>query len=158
MAFAARTPVPRGPAPRDVSQLQPNFQPGAGPDAAAPGRGFGDVLVQPHPSYGPGDQVLAEFVSAHPKHDIRRNGTFLEVQRRNASGEWVRVANEGEWAVKYHWSKRGLAESVARFTWDIPLDAEPGRYRFQHYATRLDPDGRLYPLTGTTDEFDLVRP
>ncbi|MGW4089422.1 neutral/alkaline ceramidase [Nocardia sp. NPDC004750] len=156
-AFAARGPVPRGPAPRDVSQLQPNFQPGAGPDAAAPGRYFGDVLVQPHPSYGPGDQVLAEFVSAHPKHDNRRNGTFLEVQRRNASGEWVRVANEGEWAVKYHWSKRGLAESVARFTWDIPFDAEPGRYRFQHYVTRLDPGGALYPLTGTTDEFELVR-
>ncbi|WP_280238469.1 neutral/alkaline ceramidase [Nocardia abscessus] len=157
-AFAAGGQVSRGPAPRDVSQLQPNFQPGAGPDAAAPGRGFGDVLVQPHPSYGPGARVVAEFVSAHPKHDNRRNGTFLEVQRRNASGEWARVANEGEWAVRYHWSKHGPAASVARFTWDIPLDAEPGRYRFQHYATRLDPGGALHPFTGATDEFEVGRP
>lgn len=157
-AFAARAPVPRGPAPRDVSHLQPNFQPAAGPDVAVPGRGFGDVLVQPNASYAPGDRVVAEFVSAHPKHDNRRNGTFLEVQRRNASGEWVRVANEGEWAVRYHWSKRGPAESTARFTWDIPLDAEPGRHRFQHYATRLDPGGALYPITGTTDEFEIGRP
>jgi hypothetical protein len=45
------------------------------------------------------------------------------VQRRNDSGAWVRVANEGEWAVRFHWSKRGTAESVARFTGDIPGNA-----------------------------------
>lgn len=156
--FAHRRQVPRGPAPRDVSHLQPNFQSGAGPDAAPPGRGFGDVLVQPHLSYDRGGRVVAEFVSAHPKHDTRRNGTFLEVQRRNGSGEWARVANEGEWAVRFHWSKRGLAESVARFTWDIPLDAEPGHYRFRHYASRLDSDGSLHPFTGTTDEFEVGPP
>ncbi|WP_249644536.1 neutral/alkaline ceramidase [Nocardia sputi] len=156
--FAHRRQVPRGPAPRDVSHLQPNLQSGAGPDAAPPGRGFGDVLVQPHPSYDRGGRVVAEFVSAHPKHDTRRNGTFLEVQRRNGSGEWARVANEGEWAVRFHWSKRGLAESVARFTWDIPLDAEPGHYRFRHYASRLDSDGSLHPFTGTTDEFEVGPP
>ncbi|MFR9750843.1 neutral/alkaline ceramidase [Nocardia sp. 004] len=154
-AFAAAQQVPRGPAPRDVSQLQPNFQPGAGPDMAAAGRSFGDVLVQPAPLYHRGGHVAAEFVSAHPKHDTRRNGTFLAVQRRNAAGTWVRVANEGEWAVKYYWSKRGAAESVARFTWDIPADAAPGRYRFQHYATRLGPDGSLVAFTGTTDEFEV---
>ncbi|WP_330228298.1 neutral/alkaline ceramidase [Nocardia sp. NBC_00508] len=157
-AFVARRQVPRGPAPRDVSHLQPNFQPGAGPDVATPGRGFGDVLVQPEPFYGRGGRVVAEFVSAHPKHDNRRNGTFLEVQRRNSSGAWARVANEGEWAVKFFWSKRGTAGSVARFTWDIPLDAAPGRYRFEHYATRLDPDGGLHPFTGTTEEFEVGGP
>lgn len=154
-AFAARQVVARGPAPRDVSNLQPNFQPGAGPDTTPPGRGFGDVLTQPAPSYAPGTQVAAEFVSAHPKHNTRRNSTFLEVQRQNASGEWTRVANEGEWAVKYFWSKRGTAESVARFTWDIPADATPGRYRFQHYADSLSPDGALHPFTGTTNDFEV---
>ncbi|WP_194833958.1 neutral/alkaline ceramidase [Nocardia sp. XZ_19_369] len=154
-AFAARQVVPRGPAPRDVSNLQPNFQPGAGPDTVPPGRTFGDVLTQPAPAYAPGTQVAAEFVSAHPKHNIRRNGTFLEVQRQQASGEWVRVANEGEWAVKFFWSKRGTAESVARFTWDIPADATPGRYRFQHYADSLSPDGALHPFTGTTNDFQV---
>ncbi|PXX66777.1 neutral ceramidase [Nocardia tenerifensis] len=154
-AFAASRAVPRGPAPRDVSNLQPNFQPGAGPDAAAPGRGFGDVLTQPAPSYALGGRVTAEFVSAHPKHDTRRNGTFLEVQRQNAAGEWVRVANEGEWAVKFFWSKRGTAESVARFTWDIPADATPGRYRLQHYAASLSADGALHPFTGTTNDFQV---
>ncbi|GAA5099101.1 neutral/alkaline non-lysosomal ceramidase N-terminal domain-containing protein [Nocardia iowensis] len=154
-AFAARQLVPRGPAPRDVSNLQPNFQPGAGPDATPPGRDFGDVLTQPAAAYPLGAQVAAEFVSAHPKHNTRRNSTFLEVQRQNAAGAWVRVANEGEWAVKFYWSKRGTAESVARFTWHIPADATPGRYRFQHYADSLRPDGALHPFTGTTNDFEV---
>lgn len=154
-AFAAGQQVPRGPAPRDVSNLQPNFQPAPGPDATPPGRAFGDVLTQPAAAYAAGTQVVAEFVSAHPKHNPRRNGTFLEVQRRNAAGEWTRVANEGEWAVKFHWSKRGAAASVARFTWDIPADATPGRYRLRHYADSLSPDGALHPFTGTSNEFEV---
>ncbi|MEU7630906.1 neutral/alkaline ceramidase [Nocardia sp. NPDC049220] len=155
-AFAAGQPVPRGPAPRDVSTLQPNFQPGPGIDATPPGRGFGDVLLQPAPCYARGDRVAAEFVSAHPKHDTRRNRTFLEVQFTNASGAWMRTANEGEWAVKFFWRWHGGAVSVARFTWDVPADAATGRYRFQHYATSLGPDGTLTPFTGTTDEFEIA--
>ncbi|MGY4098565.1 neutral/alkaline ceramidase [Nocardia sp. R16R-3T] len=154
-AFAAGQQVPRGPAPRDISNLQPNFQPAPGPDATPAGRGFGDVLTQPAAWYARGTQAAAEFVSAHPKHNPRRNGTFLEVQRRNASGDWVRVANEGEWAVRFYWSKRGLAESVARFTWDIPTDATPGNYRMRHFADGLSPDGTLHPFTGTTNEFEV---
>lgn len=153
-AFAARQQVPRGPAPRDVSNLQPNFVPAPGPDTALPGLDFGAVLVAPAASYAAGAQAAVEFVSAHPKHNPRRNGTFLEVQRRTASGAWVRVANEGEWAVRYHWSKRGAATSVARFTWDIPADAAPGRYRFQHFADRRTPEGALHPFTGSA-EFDI---
>ncbi|WP_227998366.1 neutral/alkaline ceramidase [Nocardia australiensis] len=153
-AFAARRQVPRGPAPRDVSNLQPNFQPAPGPDATPPGRNFGDVLLQPTAA-ARGSQVAAEFVSAHPKHNPRRNGTFLEVQRRGDSGDWVRVSNEGEWAVRFYWSKRGTAESVARFTWDVPADAATGSYRMQHFADSLTPDGRLHPFTGTTTEFEV---
>nr|WP_324188828.1 neutral/alkaline non-lysosomal ceramidase C-terminal domain-containing protein [Nocardia farcinica] len=154
-ALATGGTVARGPAPRDVSHLQPNLVPAPGPDTALPDRTFGDVLVQPAPGYARGEQVVAEFVSAHPKHDTRRNGTFLEVQRRTADG-WVRVANEGEWAVRFHWRKTGTATSIARFTWDIPADAAPGRYRFVHFAGRLAPDGSRHPVTGVTDEFDIA--
>lgn len=152
-ALATGATVARGPAPRDVSNLQPNFVPAPGPDATPPGRGFGDVLTQPA-SCSRGERVVAEFVSAHPKHNPRRNGTFLEVQRSTGTG-WVRVANEGEWAVRYHWSKRGSAESVARFTWDVPADAEPGQYRFVHFADSLGTDGALRPFTGVSAEFQV---
>ncbi|MBF6325425.1 neutral/alkaline ceramidase [Nocardia cyriacigeorgica] len=155
-AFAARQQIARGPAPRDVSALQPNFVPAPGPDTTPPGRGFGDVLAQPPATASPGSRVEVEFVSAHPKHSPRRNSTFLEVQRRTTSGRWERVANEGEWAVRFHWRSPGPGISLARFTWDIPADAVPGRYRFQHFADRLGTDGSLAPITGTSNEFDIA--
>ncbi|WP_216912096.1 neutral/alkaline ceramidase [Nocardia noduli] len=154
-AFAARAAIARGPAPRDISNMQPNFVPAPGPDATPPGRAFGDVLSQPVAAYRRGERAAVEFVSAHPKHNPRRNATFLEVQRRTASGGWTRVANEGEWAVRYHWSKRAAAESVAGFTWDIPGDAAPGRYRFVHFADALGTDATLRPFTGISDEFEI---
>ncbi|MGW0178121.1 neutral/alkaline ceramidase, partial [Nocardia sp. NPDC003345] len=154
-ALAAGTPVPRGPAPRDLSQLQPNFVPPPGPDTALPGYDFGAPLVQPAATYGRGARVTVEFLSAHPKHNPRRNGTFLEVQRLTG-GHWTRVANEGEWAVRFHWAKRAPATSVATFIWDIPSDADTGRYRFVHYADRLADDGRLAPISGISDEFEIA--
>ncbi|WP_280505388.1 neutral/alkaline non-lysosomal ceramidase N-terminal domain-containing protein [Nocardia farcinica] len=153
-AFAAGAAVGRGPAPRDVSALQPNFVPAPGPDAAPAGTAFGDVLVQPAASYARGERASVEFVSAHPKHNPRRNGTFCEIQHRQGQ-RWVRVANEGEWAVRFHWSRRGSAESVARFTWDIPADAAAGSYRFVHFADQLAADGGLRPFTGTSAEFTI---
>ncbi|MFC9993416.1 neutral/alkaline ceramidase [Nocardia sp. NPDC127526] len=153
-AFAAQQTVPRGPAPRDISNMQPNFVSAPGPDATLPGTAFGDVLTQPAGSYARGEQAAVEFVSAHPKHNPRRGGTFLEVQRAGGSG-WSRVANEGEWAVKFFWSKRDGNVSVARFTWDIPVDAAPGRYRFQHFADQLTGDGALRPFTGVSAEFEI---
>ncbi|MEU4312059.1 neutral/alkaline ceramidase [Nocardia sp. NPDC024068] len=154
-ALAAGTSVPRGPAPRDLSHLQPNFVPAPGPDTALPGHDFGATLTQPAASYTRGTRASVEFLSAHPKHNPRRNGTFLEVQR-SAGGRWVRVANEGEWAVRFHWSKRAPATSVAAFTWDIPADTVPGRYRFVHFADRLAADGRLSPIVGISNEFDIA--
>ncbi|WP_410874151.1 neutral/alkaline ceramidase [Nocardia sp. A7] len=153
-AFAAGQEVGRGPAPRDVSALQPNFASTPGPDATPPGRGFGDVLIQPS-SCRRGEQAAVEFVSAHPKHNPRRGDTFLHVQRKTAAG-WARVANEGEWDVRFHWRKEGTAVSIARFTWDIPASAEPGVHRFVHYADALGTDGTLRPVTGTSDEFAVA--
>ncbi|WP_280419451.1 neutral/alkaline ceramidase [Nocardia carnea] len=153
-ALAAGTTVARGPAPRDISHLQPNFVPAPGPDTAPPGSDFGAVLTQPAPSYTAGTRATVEFVSAHPKHNPRRNGTFLEVQR-SVGGRWTRVAHEGEWNVRFHWSKRPPATSVATFTWDIPGDTPAGRYRFVHRADRLSPDGTLHPVSGTSSEFDI---
>ncbi|MEU4430883.1 neutral/alkaline non-lysosomal ceramidase N-terminal domain-containing protein [Nocardia rhamnosiphila] len=154
-ALATGAAVDRGPAPRDLSHLQPDFVPAPGPDTALPGHDFGATLTPPAAHYTRGARAEVEFASAHPKHNPRRNGTFLEVQRL-VDGRWVRVANEGEWAVRFHWSTRGPGTSVASFTWDIPTDAAPGRHRFVHFADRLTPGGRLEPIVGTSTEFDIA--
>lgn len=38
---------------------------------------------------GAGDAVAVEFQSASPRNDLRRNGTFLAVERLDdATGDW----------------------------------------------------------------------
>lgn len=155
-AFVAGAAIGRGPAPRDVSALQPNLAVAPGPDATPRGRAFGDVLVQPPAQCARGSRVAVEFVSAHPKHNPRRGDTFLLVQRRTSVGEWVRVANEGEWDVRFHWRKDGDAISIARFTWDVPAAATPGTHRFVHFADALGADGALRPVSGTSAEFEVT--
>ncbi|MFC4124583.1 neutral/alkaline non-lysosomal ceramidase N-terminal domain-containing protein [Nocardia rhizosphaerae] len=153
-AFVAGAAIGRGPAPRDVSALQPDLATPPGPDTTPPGLAFGDVLTQPPARCAPGERVAVEFVSAHPKHNPRRGGTFLEVQRRTGAGTWTRVANEGQWAVRFHWRKEGHATSIAHFTWDVPA-AAAGTHRFVHYADALGADGALRPVTGTSAEFEV---
>ncbi len=153
-AFVAGGAIGRGPAPRDVSALQPNLATTPGPDATPPGRAFGDVLEQPPARCAAGTRVAVEFVSAHPKHNPRRGDTFLEVQRRSGA-DWVRVANEGEWDVRFHWRKEGDAVSIARFTWDVPAGIS-GTHRFVHYVDVLGADGTLRPVSGTSAEFEVT--
>ncbi|MFC6009825.1 neutral/alkaline non-lysosomal ceramidase N-terminal domain-containing protein [Nocardia lasii] len=152
-AFANGEPVDRGPAPRDISALQPNFATAPGPDATPPGRAFGDVLTQPA-ACRRGERASVEFVSAHPRHNPRRGHTFLEVQRKTPAG-WTRVANEGQWDVRFHWRREG-AVSLAHFTWDIPATAATGPHRFVHYADAMMVDGTVQFVTGTSAEFAVT--
>jgi neutral ceramidase len=121
---------------------------------------FGRVVAEPVAEYRPGTTVEVEFVSANPNHDLRRGGTFLEVQRREDDG-WVRVADDGDWSTIFRWRRAGKkrtqrGQSTAIITWDIPDESAPGEYRIVHHGTALTTDGTLTPFTGTTREFKVV--
>jgi neutral ceramidase len=38
------------------------------------------VITEPRERYAFGDTVIVEFAGAHPGNDVRRGGTFVEVQ------------------------------------------------------------------------------
>jgi neutral ceramidase len=116
---------------------------------------FGAVLTQPRPAYRRGDTVRAEFVGAYPNNDLRRGGTYLEVQRA-AEGTWVRVADDGDWATRFHWRRAGRAGSHVTITWDVPANADPGTYRLVYLGDVREPSGRTRPVSGTTPSFDVV--
>lgn len=120
---------------------------------------FGRVTVEPRHEYGAGQIVHAGFVSAHPNHDLRRGGTYLEIQRREG-GEWIRVADDGDWSTMVRWRRsrrRGssAAESTATVTWQIPDGTLAGDYRIVHHGTARTIEG-LVPFTGTTREFRVT--
>ncbi|OUS94375.1 neutral/alkaline ceramidase [Rhodococcus sp. NCIMB 12038] len=156
LADALRTvgDVPRGPAPRDLSQFQPYFGPRVEHDEPPAGHAFGDILTQPASKTTPGQQVTVEFVTGHPHNNPRRGGTFLEIQRLSGD-RWLRHADDGDWSTRYHWTRTEPHRSVARITWDIPDETPAGQYRVQHYGDSRDAAGTITPFTGTSNDFDV---
>ncbi|MFI9007763.1 neutral/alkaline non-lysosomal ceramidase C-terminal domain-containing protein [Actinosynnema sp. NPDC053489] len=100
-------------------------------DDEAPWHPFGQVLTQPAAAYARGRTATAVFVTGHPKNDLHRDGTFLEVQRL-VGGTWVRHADDGDWSTRYRWRREGVAASTATITWTIPADTPAGEYRIAH--------------------------
>lgn len=156
LAKAMRTgaDVPRGPAPRDLSGFQPSWGPDVDRDEPGRGRSFGDVLTQPTANAAVGSQVSVEFVTGHPKNNTRRGGTFLEVQKFDGKS-WVRQADDGDWATKFHWTRTKSNESTARITWDIPAGTAAGRYRIVHFGDSRNRFEKITPFTGTSAEFEV---
>ncbi|MBC6451446.1 neutral/alkaline ceramidase [Actinokineospora sp. HBU206404] len=116
---------------------------------------FGQVLTEPAAAYGRGQTVTTKFVTGHPKNNLRRNGTYLEVQRETA-GQWKRIADDGDWSTRYHWARVGVANSEATITWTIPANAPPGRYRIVHHGDwKSGWTGEITPFTGASRAFTV---
>lgn len=148
--------VDRGPTPPDLSDRQINLQTGVVMDNPPSGKSFGGVLVQPEGSYEPGDTAKTEFVTGHPKNNLHRNGTFLEVQRLE-DGKWVRYLDDGDWGTKYRWIRiNGLTgTSKAAITWDIAPGTPAGTYRIVHTGDSKSLFGKITPFSGTTRKFTV---
>ncbi|MDQ2728628.1 MAG: neutral/alkaline ceramidase [Actinomycetota bacterium] len=124
-------------------------------DEAAPGHGFGEVVAAPRDHYRTGEQALVTFVGAHPGNELRRGGTFVEVQHA-AAGGWRTVADDGDWSTKFRWARTGRHSSRVTVTWDIPPATPAGRYRIRYHGDSADRHGRLAPFTGTTPPFEVL--
>ncbi len=146
-------PVERGTPPPD---LAPRVKPGrAGLRDVAVGGSFGEVVRAPRTRYLPGDTASAQFVGANPNSDLRRGRTYVEVQREGA-GEWRRIADDGDWSTKFHWTRAGRSGSRVTVEWTIPVSTPPGRYRLVYRGDVLGAGGALHPITGASDPFDVV--
>ncbi|GAA2806484.1 neutral/alkaline non-lysosomal ceramidase N-terminal domain-containing protein [Kribbella solani] len=119
-------------------------------DKAPAGREFGDVLLEPRRRYRPGDTVTAIFVAAYPNNDLRRNGSYLEVERRTADG-WQPVADDGDWSTTFRW-RRTRTGQLAVVTWVVPGDAT-GEHRIRCHGKAHRQV--LRPYTGTSRLFTI---
>ena len=124
-------------------------------DEAEPGHRFGEVVAEPRDSYAPGEQALVAFVGAHPGNELRRGGTFVEVQHSDRGG-WRTVADDGDWSTKWRWARTGRNGSRITVTWDIPTTTPAGRYRIRYHGDSADRHGRLSPIAGVTEPFEVI--
>lgn len=124
------------------------------PDSPGVGRAFGDVETQPTGPYRPGDRVTAVFVTGHPKNDIRRGGTFLEVQRR-VDGGWRRVLDDDDWDTRFEWAATDPLSGQSRATvhWDVARGTRPGVYRVVHHGAARSLTGEVTRFTGVSRTF-----
>ncbi|MFI8200352.1 neutral/alkaline ceramidase [Streptomyces sp. NPDC085942] len=155
-SLRAGTALERGTAPPDESARQFTFQTGVVYDNPPSGRTFGAVLKAPEGSYARGSTATAEFATGHPKNNVRRGSTFLEVQRLE-NGTWKRVLDDGDWETTYRWTRlNGLTgTSKATITWKIAPDTAPGTYRIVHHGDAKSLLGRVTPFTGATGAFTV---
>lgn len=154
-AMVRGEPVAQTVQPRDLTCCQLNFQTGVVMDLPALGKSFGSVVKDALVGYRPGETVSVRFQSAHPKNNLHRNGTFLEVQRWNGS-EWVTVADDGDWSTKYRWKRTFGAESVVDVSWQIPADQARGAYRIVHHGDAKSLWGKVSAFSGKTRVFNIM--
>jgi neutral ceramidase len=118
------------------------------------GGAFGEVLHGPRRRYSNGETVVVQFVGGYPNNDLRRGSTFVEVQRR-ADDSWQRVADDGDWATKFHWMRAGRAGSRVRIEWTIPAGMPAGEYRLRYCGDVRGADGAVRPIDGATAAFAI---
>jgi neutral ceramidase len=148
------TPLDPGSPERDLTGQIP-VSPLGNPlvDTPAPLRDFGDVLDPPLGEYRVGQRVLVRFCGTNPNSDLRRGDTYLSVERQEGS-RWVRVHDDGDWSTMIVFEGL-LTVTNALITWDIPEGTRAGRYRVVYTASGRGIDGRLFPVRGESQAFDV---
>ncbi|KAI7797248.1 neutral ceramidase, partial [Triplophysa rosa] len=162
-AIAQRTTgeLPKGPEPPffDEDKLF-NLIKDPVADRAPVNSTFGDVLEQVSTVYKVGEVASVTFVAGNPRHsgDIR-DKTLVTVERFH-NDMWKIVHTDASWETRFHWIKGFLGVSNATVEWYIPLAAEMGTYRIQHFGHYKQSQGNttiITPYVGTSDAFRVTR-
>lgn len=153
--MAAGLPSDPGPTPRDIKDDQLLTTLGVVFDDKPLLNSFGDVATQANASYRRGETVNVVFWGAHPRNNLRIQGTFLVVEKATASG-FVPVARDWDPETVYRWARSGVANSKVTVSWAIPEDAEPGSYRIRHFGNwKSGWTGAISPYEGSSRVFTV---
>jgi neutral ceramidase len=152
------TTLPLGSPPPDPANGTLDLQPGVVLDSPGWARSYGQVLTDATAGYQTGQRVTTVFVTGHPKNNLHRGGTFLEVQQQLPDGTWARYLDDADWQTKYNWQRTNVltGESTATLTWDIAPGTPPGTYRITHSGDAKDGlTGTITGFTGTSRAFTV---
>lgn len=154
-AMVGGNPVADGPSPRDLSSKQTTLQTSIVADTQPwPWIPFGRVQTDVHSAYKAGTIVKVVFWGAHPKNNLRTQGTFLEVQKK-VRAEWITLHDDHDPNTIYRWERDFVANSKITITWVIPVNTEPGEYRICHYGDWKDVFGNVSSYQGASSTFTV---
>ncbi|MCW8805608.1 MAG: neutral/alkaline ceramidase [Ignavibacteriaceae bacterium] len=147
--------VSSGPTPRDLSGHQTTLQTGIVTDTQPwPWIPFGSTQKDVDTFYKAGTTAEVIFWGAHPKNNLRTQGTFLEVQKKEGD-KWVTIFTDRDPCTIYRWNRDFIANSKITINWNIPADTIQGDYRIVHYGDSKDASGKINPYQGISNTFKI---
>ncbi|KAH0536738.1 hypothetical protein FGG08_006410 [Glutinoglossum americanum] len=158
LATKANKSPPTGPSPPNNVNTSLSFITGVVYDNPPYGRSFGEVIADVNPSYAKGDIASVTFVGANPRNNLRLEGTFIAVEKRNRDGSWTAVRDDNDWSLVYAWKRTSsmLGTSEVTATWEV--DGTAGTYRFRYYGDSKTPfSGLVHEFTGVSSIFKITR-
>jgi neutral ceramidase len=93
-------------------------------------RTFGSIIDNVAAHYIAGDTVVARFVGANPRNNLRLEGTFAAVEKLvPGTRRWERIRSDRDWSLVYAWkrSSTALGTSIVEIRWETGW--ETGRWR-----------------------------
>ncbi|KAJ7661420.1 Neutral/alkaline nonlysosomal ceramidase [Mycena polygramma] len=152
------TPASDAAPPELQSKAINSLQPGVIFDAAPIGKKFGQVLIDvATTAYKAGDTVVAQFVGANPRNNLRLEGTFLSVDQF-ASGAWTPVRSDSHPSTIYQWTRAStiLGTSNVNISWTIESGTPAGTYRLRYFGDSKPLIGSISAFTGTSSNFTIA--
>jgi neutral ceramidase len=148
---------PSGPHPRDLSSEQTTLQTGIVTDTQPwPWIPFGSLQTDVDSVYKVGSTVEVIFWGAHPKNNLRTQGTFLEIQKKEGS-KWLTLYTDIDPCTIFKWNRDFVANSKITITWYIPYNTKPGEYRICHYGDSRDISGKINSYQSTSNTFKVSK-
>lgn len=122
------------------------------------GKKYGEIHtdVQSHYHRGKGNTVRAIFHSANPRNHLRIDDSFITVEKHNDQTlVWEVVRTDAHVDTRFRWWREKFlsCESFVSAEWDIPQDAETGKYRIRHFGHHKDIFGKIEEFFGETSSF-----
>ena len=124
------------------------------PDRVPDGTAFGDVLAMERTEYGLGEKVFVDFWSGNPSTAYRTGNNYLLIEQ-NKSGDWQPLYGDMDWSTIIRWREED-AGMVARVSWSIPMQTEPGIYRVKHLGQYRLTAGNPLEFESSSPEFEIV--
>ncbi|THG95621.1 hypothetical protein EW026_g6063 [Hermanssonia centrifuga] len=151
------TTPPSDPAPQDQTSKAISLQTPVIVDNAPFGKSFGSVLIDvATTSYQVGDTVVAQFVGANPRNNLRLEQTFLNVDQV-VNGQWTAVKSDSHPSTRYEWLRTSeiLGYSTVNISWTIESGTPSGTYRLTYFGDSKPLIGSISAFTGHSSNFTV---
>ncbi|RPD72229.1 Neutral/alkaline nonlysosomal ceramidase [Lentinus tigrinus ALCF2SS1-7] len=147
------------PAPANQTGSAISLQTGVVFDSAGIGHSFGDVKTDVRNASSPykaGEAVIATFVGANPRNNLRLEQTFLSVDQL-VNAQWKAVRSDSHPSTTYQWARDStiLGTSTVNITWVVESGTPSGTYRLTYYGDSKSIGGSITPFVGHSSNFTI---